>query len=584
MKFPSGLKIVSILAMLIVFFAGSAWAEDKTYVLFTHQTSVSMVDGKPDYTKNPFNNNAFPYFGNVNIELGVARIEGDNITFVDNLPNGTATLNPNKDITVRYEDSSGNAEFVPYPAGEIEFYLNYEGDGDYVLCDENGRRARFWGGLNSGNETAFSGTAYQFNFGGLYQANGNFGTVRTVEDQMLSKCVPYIETIIKGGKIVGIKYRFVDPETLETVSNSDIGASFRIYLNDGNESYIGIGNDDGYYYDGKEYRIDVPSAVGSIDPAIVDCIRIWFSYKSDNPNGYYPGEPIPQGNIYSTEYSWRFYGTFAGSSDSPDDPKPDEPEPEYIIFPSSEDVEQAEKDSEGNLDVQPTRFDAAKSADVKINGQIEFDGEEITRERTLSAISIKQDILDADGEKLLGGAVVLGTAELPLTSKSLDGIAMQNVDSLDELAGKYSVIKGFDGGGSVDLLKLYGRRAFGFDDSDDTNKKVIITATIIVIDDEAPPKTVSDDINRPFANENFGVKLSEDNKYLYVYDGNENGTASDPIALVAKTDDNNNQNNDDPNSGNTNNSGGGCSTSSYAFALIVLVCASMLIRAKRKEA
>jgi Synergist-CTERM protein sorting domain-containing protein len=75
---------------------------------------------------------------------------------------------------------------------------------------------------------------------------------------------------------------------------------------------------------------------------------------------------------------------------------------------------------------------------------------------------------------------------------------------------------------------------------------------------------VSDDpdIKRPFVNSVYGVKLSVngDNKYLYIYDGDKNGTASDPIALVVK---------DDGGNGN-GNGGGGCSTGFLSISLIVL--------------
>jgi hypothetical protein len=65
----------------------------------------------------------------------------------------------------------------------------------------------------------------------------------------------------------------------------------------------------------------------------------------------------------------------------------------------------------------------------------------------------------------------------------------------------------------------------------------------------------------------------------YTHKATGDVTAEAVFVTGSSTDDSEDGGNNDNNSG-----GGGCSTSSYAFALIVLVCASMLTRVKRKEA
>jgi hypothetical protein len=550
-----------------------------------------MVNGKPDYSDYP-NEDSPPFFVGVTIytEAWEVNVDGDDENLIG-LSGGTMTLNPVDKIVTTY---AGEGGYEDDPAdGPVTFYL-VDDEGEAALGNENGLYAEFRSystktGNETKNETAFSGTPYHIESGNI-EINGTFGVVRSLNYYMEElKCAPYVETILNSeGKISKIKYRFVNPETLETVSNPDIYMGrndVRFYLNNGDR--IVIGADEGArYYDGKEHTIAIPSNLGPFEPGDIDYLSIRFSYKSDNPNGEYPDAVGP--NFSWTKYKWDFFGDLRGEYEpasttppgSTPEPTPEptpvpipeptpepSPAPDIITLPNNEDVQQAESVAGTNLTETPAVFEAAESVGIKTNSQVNFAGEEITRERTISAISIEQEIE-------AGGAVLLGTVTLPLASESLGGIVMQDVNDFDDLAEKYSVMKGFDGGGVVDLLRAYGRRAFDYD-----NGKVVIKPAIIIIDDSAP--SIDADIIRPFANDVFGVKLSSDNSYLYIYDGDKNGVAQDPIALVARANDEpeNVSKPDEP-----ANSGRGCSASGYTFALFALICLPCLIKTRRNGA
>jgi hypothetical protein len=476
---------------------------------------------------------------------------------------------------------------VEYSDASVTFplYKDPSWPGEYFLVDENGNAQYFFGSRFPGNETAFSETHYEYTLGSA-SSSGNFAKVKTTEEQMSAKCVPYIETVTIAGKITGIRYRFVDPVTKATVSNPDIYIRrIRIHLEDSDIDINppNIISD----YAGEEYSVSTPS---SLNPDSITSIEIRFLYKSENPDGIFQN-PRPV-RSQTTEYRWYFSGTFAEPSDTPGEPgdtpdepgdTPDEPgntpgepgdtpdkpgdttdESGYVTLPTAEEVQQTKDDWISNhklTDEIPASFEAVESVNIKTDSHVTF-GDDISLNQTSSAIAISQNVA-------MGGAVVLGTGTLPLVSKSISGLVdLPPVNGFNELSEKYHVIKSFDGGGAIDLLAEYGNRAFDYDVK---NQKVILKATIVIIDGPAPVAVADDGIVRPFENDIFGVRLSNDNKYLYIYDGNKDGKATDPIALVAKT-------NVDENKRN----GGGSGGCNAGYGLFGFLLTGLVTRKYRK--
>jgi hypothetical protein len=494
-----------------------------------------MVNGKPDYA-------SAPYFNYIGIHLASEET-------IDQNPAGNIILHPKGPIIASSLDGSGFMEYseLNYPV-TFQLYKDPTTNDEYFLVDENGNVRYFLGSYSSSNETAFSGTPYEYILGSA-SSSGNFVKIRSTEEQLSAGCVPYLETVTIEGKITSIKYRFVDPATNTTVSNPDIYIRrLRIHLN-GSSIDLDIIPD----YAGEEYSASTPS----LNPDDINMIEIRFVYKSENPEGIFQN-PRPV-HTQTTDYRWFFFGTFAGSSDTPDEPGPTTDESGYVTLPTDEDVQGTKDDSRSNLIEAPATFEAVESVNIRTGSNITF-GDDISLNWTSSAIAISQKVAE-------GGAVVLGTGTLPVVSKSISGLVdLPPVNNFNELTEKYHVIKGFDGGGSVDLLKEFGSRAFDYDTE---NQKVVLKATIVIIDGPAPINDLDPDMRRPFINDIFGVKLSKDNKYLYIYDGNRNGVVKDPIALVAKTNvDENPGNDNDTNKGNGGGSGG-CNAGFGIFGLLV---------------
>jgi hypothetical protein len=171
----------------------------------------------------------------------------------------------------------------------------------------------------------------------------------------------------------------------------------------------------------------------------------------------------------------------------------------------------------------------SSDADIQTNTMVEFNNSGIVRDRTVSAVSISQDVQE-------GGAVVLGSnLKLPVNSKTIGGyvtLSKPDPDDFEALCSQYKVIKSFGEGSTMDLLAWFGKYAFSYD-----GNSVTLTAVIVIIDNEAPDDNPR--IVKPFIGASFGVMsgdLQGGRKALYIYDGVKDGIAKDPIALVANED------------------------------------------------
>ncbi|MDL2264583.1 hypothetical protein LJC31_08025 [Synergistaceae bacterium OttesenSCG-928-I11] len=115
----------------------------------------------------------------------------------------------------------------------------------------------------------------------------------------------------------------------------------------------------------------------------------------------------------------------------------------------------------------------------------------------------------------------------------------------------------------MDLLAEFGKKIFSYSVADG----VKLNVAVIVVDDAAPSNDASV-IKPPFGDGKYGVKLSGDNKYLYIFDGFKNGVAKDPIALV-KAEEN-----------NSSEGSSGCNAGLGILALIAIAGASLVSRKK----
>jgi Synergist-CTERM protein sorting domain-containing protein len=101
-------------------------------------------------------------------------------------------------------------------------------------------------------------------------------------------------------------------------------------------------------------------------------------------------------------------------------------------------------------------------------------------------------------------------------------------NNIEELKEMYMVRKSFEKGGDIDLLREFGDKGI-FSYNKENGLK--LNAILVIIDGPVPP---NDTVTTRVFNDKYGVRLSDNKKYLYIYDGDENEIASDPISLTAK--------------------------------------------------
>jgi uncharacterized membrane protein YgcG len=222
-----------------------------------------------------------------------------------------------------------------------------------------------------------------------------------------------------------------------------------------------------------------------------------------------------------------------------------------LTLMTPDEVDTVKEEAKIHLAANDLEVKGAEPASLSANNKI--DNDNIDKALVSSAIAVSQHITR-------GGVVVLGkNLGLPLKDKSLAGEDISAATSFNDLKDKYSVMKYFPNGSRDDLLERYGDALFAYDSAE---KMVKFKKTIIVADKQTPSGG-ADFISGP-----YGVKLTD--KYLYVFDGNENGTAQDPITLQAKS---------SGSRSNNSSSNGGCSA---GYGLFGLLLAGLVTRKYRK--
>ena len=546
------LRFTKILALSVVVLAlgfGCAWAAvdyDAPYAYWGHTSYGQIVDGKTDFS--PSDPNAYqPQFRWMYL-------------YVANVPlqNGTITVNVKHNTIVDYEDYNGDNVWSEELAGQKTFPLWSVRGYDYLSTgDDSGNEAVF--GLKDSQtaETAFSEQPFSFNVADV-NVSGIFPVFHTTEIQLAEKCVPYIELIAdsSGKNLIAVRWRFVDvSETTEiAVKKNDSNYNVR-YFDTFDIRFKDSGRSTIYEHVGAYFEIDdrlegEKALTASVPIDEILYIRPRYTYDDSVTNNA------------EVHYSWRFYLSATVTPPTPTDPT--QPNPEK---PSDTDIENAVNAANSNLAEPPTEMKAAETTNITTGTNVTFANSEV-KARTSSVIAVNQSVTE-------GGAVVLGTSmTLPINSQSLSGVNLPQPADFNDLAGKYQVLKYFENGGSIDLLWKFGNKIFSYSPT----TGVTMHATIIVIDGPAP--ITDTDIYRPsFGDGKYGVKLSRDNKYLYVYDGIIDGIAKDPIALVQVEDDGGDDGGDD---GDNNNGGGGSSSGCNTgfFAILTLIAVPLVSRKK----
>ena len=226
------------------------------------------------------------------------------------------------------------------------------------------------------------------------------------------------------------------------------------------------------------------------------------------------------------------------------------PNPGSIELPSAVVVKSA-KDAAEILNIPSSDVKEATGAGFLSNATIDENLlPEDGRVKISSAIAVSEDITP-------GGALVVGTVTLPYNARSLGG------EELEPFSERYyTVLKYFENGGWVDLKELE------VVDFDITNKEVKLNAALVIIDGEPGNEP---DVTYSFGSKKYGVKIVEEDgyKFLFVYDGVQNGAARDPILLKE----------DRPGSGPGS---GGCDAGFGFGGLVLLGGAALIRRGKRR--
>jgi hypothetical protein len=394
-----------------------------------------------------------------------------------------------------------------------------------------------------GHEVSFTGKAEEHLADGVsftYHNNALnqdfdmvFPSVRTAQEQLT--CAPYLELIQDGdGNVTGFTIRFVNAAnpsaTLKKSADNDVWRVDKYEI-------AWVGEDDRYedddeftkvfgYGDDLTYTYNLPfEAVRPLSD--IHFFQIRFKYESGiDSTAHYP-EELPA-HVF---YEWNFYVNPVGGEI-----------PAMVRLLESDDEKNAAK-SQVSTDLGIDELNvtiASEGDDIFTDADATASISDGQRDRASAALSVNVPV---NG----GGALVVASGiSFPLNVASLGGESLPVAKDFTEVKKLYGVYKIFDDGSTVDLLEKYGDAAFSYSLYDG----VTLDATLVIVDDEAPSD--SDVVVGGV----YGVKLADD--YLYIYDGQQDGNAKDPIAFAAKQ-----------SQGNSGGGNGGCNAGVAGFTVLL---------------
>lgn len=503
-----------------------------------HTSAALLVDGKADYNPDEayepaVRHNAFtkPY----NAQFLWLYIDPTN--FGENTE-GWFEVTPSETIEVLYDGDDAIVDRETFK--DAKRFTVWYVDGHY-LGDGNGAEAEF----QDGAETGFIGQPFSTTVGsdvfeGVFPAR-----LRSTKEQVETlKCVPYVELIAKENDaniLKEIKWRFVNPDSPATAlarnSNANVNVVTQIAVRTVSDRSTVRNNNMVRFNEGDALEGVADFSDMNVLIADIEWVRPYFRFGDST------------GIRAAVDHNWRFYMS-KGEKHDPTQPNP--------VAPTDEEVSAAETAAEG-LAEKPTVVVAADRGFIKTGTNVKLDETGIVEATTSSVVSVKQSVS-------AGGAIVLASGlKLPVNSKSLSGANLpQPADdaTIEDVANSYHVYKYFEKGGKMDLLAEFGSKVFGYSKADG----ITIKPTIVIIDSPAPDGDSS--IVKPtFGAGKYGVKLSNDEKHLFIYDGYKNGLASDPISLQ-KADE------------NTGGGGGSSGCNTGFIALLGLIVLPLVLRKK----
>jgi hypothetical protein len=514
----------------------------------THESEASIAYGEtvydmsknyPELVKSLIEFYSKEYPGMVSNDFDVQFGE---INFSPSPSSGTLTLHSNGEVTVAIDDHEG-----PGRLDTIETTFNGKWTCEIVI-NESGRLANPNGVLydfKGDAERSLSGQPFSIESPDL---SGVLPVIQATDEQIKS-CAPFIEfKYDTAGKVTGIEVRFVNPSS-DTSTPLTRGAANpirfdRIRVSFSETGAAKLGTDSLFRSVGKDFQEGDPltytvnfveEGIEPLESSDIEGVDIQFIRIRD-------GEDIVRDGV-ELYYLWSF-NNFEASIEL--GPKPGKP-----IEPPTEEVVEGAESAAGELAEMPTEFVVATEA-VTGSKTTVFVSDAAMSAFTSSAIKVEQPV-DR------GGAAVVGSFELPLNPTSFGGTSLPVATTSKDVMEQYRLLKYFEKGGAVDLIEK-----FGFDNILDASAppNLKFKPVLVVIDGPVPPKEIDTTTIRVY-NDLYGVRLSSDKQYLYVYDGYENGTASDPIALVAKDE-------DKGKNGNTSSGGSGCNAGYGLFGLLPL--------------
>jgi hypothetical protein len=473
-----------------------------------------LVDGKTDFSTAEFDS-YYIRFHNLTPEItGEIRLTFSGPTRIQYY-NAGDFLNPITDP----EYYSGVTPFDIYPDPEYD-------DGRYVIW---GNRWLMDGRFTS--ENAFSGNAsnsFEVAMSDSTTFSNNIPPFLKISELLSSTSTgpeaiaPYVELITSGDLLAGAKVTFVkggDPNQVVNVSDN-------AYLNYGMEVDY-AGRDSTGYIGGEVSGIQGLQSGDFYFDTLTDLKNVWGVGIRVRTSSYR--------DTVHTEYEWRNLLNW--------------PKGAEILVPDQDAVDAANA-AVTSLDI-PVTVTAMRGTGVTQNTALIIDGEgkpiaspipQRNFAEISSAIAVSEDVTP-------GGAILVGEINLPFNETSLTVSELPSFSEED-----YTVLKYFADGSYIDLKEL------GMVDFDTSSKEAKLNAPLVIVDGTPgnEPGVTFPDGN---TNKNYGIKVvgNGTNKYLFVYDGDENGNANDPITLS-------NVQSPPPSSP----SGGGCDAGFGIFAVFAL--------------
>jgi hypothetical protein len=279
---------------------GSAWALG---VELGHETVSYLVNGKSDYSPTIADASS-PRFRLSYIGLYPSPDEGNSLD--DQL--GYINLSTSAPTTIEHWNKNAPDErFTTSKDFELIWDVDY-----YYIVDDSNEEVYF----TTGAETGLSGQDFSVSLGTVDEKS-KFAAIRTTEQQIKDKVVPYVELVTNGTKTTGVKWRFVDPANTSAAlargNNSDISQVYRIRIYDKSDnSYTAtpmISTPYGQKLEG-EIVLEAP-----LDTSAIDCVRIGFEYA----DGTAQSGGVLKPYLF---YQWYFYARTAavdGDTDGNDD-------------------------------------------------------------------------------------------------------------------------------------------------------------------------------------------------------------------------------------------------------------------------